>query len=347
MTKKITLKIKGIHCQSCVSLIKNNIQALAGIVNVTVDADSQRAEIIYDGNKATESDIIEKIKKAGDYVVEHWNEKDESQGDNPEEAIAITSSSRQGNSSAGSNIFATKNFLKAGIVVSVLLNVIFLTNATSRNVLKNSLAALSQSGNTIKNNQEGTPNENNSLPLVVANEEPQGQTKEVFNITRDDHVRGDFNASITLVEFSDFECPFCERQYQTLKQLLKEYPKEIRLIYKHFPLGFHANAQKAAEASECASEQDSFWEYHDKLFANYQDYSLDNFKQWAKDLDLKAEKFNDCLDSGKYARKVQDDAKEGQQVGVNGTPATFINGRLISGALPYATFKGAIDSLLK
>jgi len=151
-----------------------------------------------------------------------------------------------------------------------------------------------------------------------------------------------------LVEFSDFECPFCGRHYQTLKKILSDYKGKVRLVYKHFPLGFHPNAQKAAEASECASEQGKFWEYHDKLFENQPTgYSLEKFKQWAKDLGLNSSKFNDCLDSGKYAKKVQADYQEGLQKGVNGTPATFVNGQLVSGALPYEAFKQIIDNLPK
>jgi protein-disulfide isomerase len=172
--------------------------------------------------------------------------------------------------------------------------------------------------------------------------------EETFNISETSHIRGDFNAPITLVEFSDFECPFCGRHLPTLNKILSDYPNQVRLVYKHFPLGFHPNSQKAAEASECADEQGKFWEYHDKLFENQPTgYSLDKFKQWAKDLGLNSGKFNDCLDSGKFAQKVQADFQEGAEKGVNGTPTTFVNGQLISGALPYESFKQIIDSLLK
>ncbi|MDP2910514.1 MAG: DsbA family protein [bacterium] len=172
--------------------------------------------------------------------------------------------------------------------------------------------------------------------------------EETFNISGTSHIRGDFSAPITLVEFSDFECPFCVRHLPTLNKILSDYPNQVRLVYKHFPLGFHPNSQKAAEASECADEQGKFWEYHDKLFENQPaGYSLDKFKQWAKDLGLNSGKFNDCLDSGKFAQKVQADFQEGSEKGVNGTPATFVNGQLISGALPYESFKQVIDSILK
>jgi len=197
---------------------------------------------------------------------------------------------------------------------------------------------------------KNSDSKNTNTPKAASITEPLKENKDgdvQFNITASDHIRGDINAPITLVEFSDFECPFCERHYPTLNKILSDYKGKVRLVYKHFPLGFHPNAQKAAEASECAGEQDKFWEYHDKLFENQpQGYSLDKFKQWAEDLGLNSGKFNDCLDSGKYAQKVQTDYQEGTQKGVNGTPATFVNGQLLSGALPYWSFKQVIDGLL-
>jgi len=153
---------------------------------------------------------------------------------------------------------------------------------------------------------------------------------------------------MTLVEYSDFECPFCERHYPTLTKILDNYKGKVRLVYKHFPLSFHPNAQKAAEASECADEQGKFWEYHDTLFENQPGgYSITKFKQWAGDLGLDVNQFSSCLDSGKYASKVQTDEADGQSRGVQGTPATFVNGRMISGAVPFESFKTVIDQLLQ
>lgn len=346
MTKKLTLKVKGIHCQSCVSLIKNSVKNLSGITNVAVDVDSKKAEVIYDGNKTKENEIIEKIKKAGDYTAEPWDETEEIKEDNSAQDKKIASSAQRNNGNTGSGISSGKNFLTAAFLVSVFLNLFFMSNATSRDVLKNSLANLSGSGNTAQNNQGQTAKKNTNAPLFD-NQQPQAPAPVSFAVTKDNNIRGDFDAPITLVEFSDFECPFCARHLPTLNRLLNEYDGKVRLVYKHFPLGFHPNAQKAAEASECAGEQGKFWEYHDKLFENYQDYGLDNFKQWAKDLRLNSAKFNDCLDSGKYAQKVKKDAQEGAQKGVNGTPATFVNGQLVSGAVPYEAFKQIIDGLLQ
>ena len=155
------------------------------------------------------------------------------------------------------------------------------------------------------------PSQNNPSAAQPSQIENQ-PTAQTFKITESDHIRGEFNAPITLVEFSDFECPFCERHFLTLNKILDDYKGKVRLVYKHFPLGFHPNAQKAAEASERTDEQGKFWEYHDKLFESQQiGYSVENFKKWAKDLNLNVAKFNDCLDSGKYTQKVQADYQEG------------------------------------
>ncbi|OGY68705.1 MAG: hypothetical protein A3B94_02000 [Candidatus Jacksonbacteria bacterium RIFCSPHIGHO2_02_FULL_43_10] len=239
-----------------------------------------------------------------------------------------------------------KLFLWGGLLIgftvfSLLLNIAFIFN----DGLKLLTTKDSRGAGAIA--QEETPPAPSNQPAPSpAPAVPAPAVNQTFNIAKSDHVRGDFNAPITLVEFSDFECPFCERHYPTMNQILSNYQGKVRLVYKHFPLSFHPNAQKAAESSECAGEQDKFWEYHDKLFANQANgFSADKFKQWAVELKLNAKKFNDCLDDGKYAAKVQADFQEGSQKGVSGTPATFVNGQLVSGAVPYESFKQIIDSL--
>jgi len=184
------------------------------------------------------------------------------------------------------------------------------------------------------NNQNGNGNQTGNI--------------KTFDITQQNHVRGNFDAKVTLVEFSDFECPYCEKHTPTLERILAEYGNDVRLVYKHYPLrDIHPNAQKAAEASECAAEQGKFWEYHDVLFDNQPTgLSTDKFKQWAVTLGLNAQQFNTCLDSSKYADKVQADVTEGGSKGVNGTPATFVNGELISGSVPFDQFKTKIDAIL-
>ena len=177
-----------------------------------------------------------------------------------------------------------------------------------------------------------------------------GKTGETvsFDITSENHIRGNVSAPITLVEFSDFECPYCEKHTPTLDKIILDYKDKVRLVYKHYPLtNIHPNAQKAAEASECASEQGKFWEYHDILFKNQKSgLSVDKFKTWAAQLGLNVSQFNSCLDSSKYKSKVDADLAEGSSKGVSGTPGTFINGELVEGAVPYETFKQKIDALL-
>jgi protein-disulfide isomerase len=172
-------------------------------------------------------------------------------------------------------------------------------------------------------------------------------TKVDITLKDTDHVRGDADAKVTLVEYSDFECPYCQTLNTTLDQILTDYKGKVKLVYRYFPLtSIHANAQKAAEAAECAGDQDKFWEMHDKLFANQSALTVTDLKKYAKDLGLNTTTFNNCLDKGTDAAIVTSDQTEGESYGVNGTPATFINGTLVSGALPYASFKTAIDAAL-
>ena len=160
--------------------------------------------------------------------------------------------------------------------------------------------------------------------------------------------KGPASAPVTIVEFSDFECPFCGGLFPTLKQIEKTYSDQVRLVYRQFPLtNIHPYAQKAAEASLCANDQQHFWEMHDSMFGNQRELSIADLKQRAVDLKLDAPAFNQCLDSGKHAAAVQKDIQEGARAGVTGTPALFINGRLLSGNQPYAEIKAIIDDELQ
>ena len=160
---------------------------------------------------------------------------------------------------------------------------------------------------------------------------------------------GSASAPVTIVEFSDFQCPYCAKFYfETFGQVYEKYIKsgKVRFAYRHFPLSFHENAQKAAEASECAREQNKFWEYADKLFASQKSLGTESLKKYAADLGLDAKKFNECLDSGKAAPLVQADLSDGLEMGVSGTPAFLINEKLISGAQPFSAFENAIEQEL-
>jgi len=162
-------------------------------------------------------------------------------------------------------------------------------------------------------------------------------------------ARGPDNAPVTIVEFSDFQCPYCGREYPVVERLMKEYDGKVRLVFRHFPLNFHENAQKAAEAGACAAEQgaDKFWKLHDRMFTNQQKLAVGDLKGYAKDVGLDSPKFDKCLESGEKRALVEADEKAGQEAGVTGTPAFFINGVFINGAVPYEQFKEAVDRELK
>jgi protein-disulfide isomerase len=160
-------------------------------------------------------------------------------------------------------------------------------------------------------------------------------------------TKGGQTAPVTIVEFSDFQCPFCSRLNPTLDQVMSTYGPKVRLVFREFPLAIHNNAAKAAEAALCAKEQGKFWEMHDAMFKDQAGLAVDGLKAKAASIGLDATKFNACLDSGKEADAVKADIQAGSDVGVNGTPAIFINGRMLSGAVPFATVAPVIDDELK
>jgi protein-disulfide isomerase len=160
-------------------------------------------------------------------------------------------------------------------------------------------------------------------------------------------ARGPSGAPIELIEFSDFQCPFCQRANPTVQQVLSTYGDRIRFVYRNYPLPSHPNARPAAEAAACAADQNKFWPYHDRLFANPSKLSTGDLKQHAADLGLDAGQFNTCVDTHKFKARVDADIEAGEQAGVNGTPAFFINGRMLSGAQPFDVFKRLIDDELE
>lgn len=190
---------------------------------------------------------------------------------------------------------------------------------------------------------------------IAGNNQPAGG---VANVSADDDAFiGKENAPVTLIEFSDFECPFCRKFWkETLPLIKKEYidTGKVRFVYRDFPLSFHPGATPAAEGAECAREQGKFWEMHDAIFDEQEkqgsgtiQFDALDVKKWAAKIGLNASKFNQCLDSGKYKQEVEKDIADGLAAGVSGTPSIFVNGRLIVGAQPFAAFKAVIDEELK
>jgi protein-disulfide isomerase len=158
--------------------------------------------------------------------------------------------------------------------------------------------------------------------------------------------RGPKNAPLTVVLFSDFQCPFCGRVEPSLTELEKAYPGKVRVVWKNFPLSFHNNAKPAAEASMAANEQGKFWEMHAKLFANQQNLDAASLEKYAKEIGLDMAKFKASTDSHKFAPQIEADTKQGSSLGVQGTPASFLNGHFINGAQPFDAFKKIADEEL-
>jgi protein-disulfide isomerase len=164
--------------------------------------------------------------------------------------------------------------------------------------------------------------------------------------TEGEPALGPENAPVTIVEFSDFQCPYCRQVQAPLKKLLAEYEGKVKLVFRDFPLrNIHPQAQKAAEAAHCAEEQQKFWPYHDKLFATTS-LQIDDLKKVAQELELNMEQFTACLDSNKHAKGIDADMRDGQNAGVNATPSFFINGYPVSGAASYERFKELVDTAL-
>ncbi len=157
---------------------------------------------------------------------------------------------------------------------------------------------------------------------------------------------GGEDAPITMIEFADYECPYCKLVQPTVEQVLETYGDKVRYVYRDFPLPFHSHARPASLAARCAEEQGKFWEYHDALF-EAPDLSTDGLRSLADSVGLDRIKFDDCLASEKYADAVKRDMEDGSNAGVNGTPAFFINGRFLSGALPFDQIKAVIDEELE
>ncbi len=163
----------------------------------------------------------------------------------------------------------------------------------------------------------------------------------------DDPFMGPQDAPVTLVEFSDFQCPYCRRVQSVLKRLMTAYHGQLKLVFRDFPLRqIHPEAQKAAEAAQCANDQGQFWQYHDRLFA-VTELGVEALKQYAVELGLDAEGFNTCLDSEKYSQEVQKDIDDAIAAGVNATPSFFVNGLPINGAVPFERFVEMVELALE
>lgn len=168
-----------------------------------------------------------------------------------------------------------------------------------------------------------------------------------FPIKKDHNTTGNDDAWVTIVEISEFQCPFCKRVGPTLKQIKDKYGKEVRIAFNHNPLSFHKRAMPAAMGSECAGEQGKFWEYHDLIFENQKALEDANLKGYATKSGIDVGKWEACYKSNKYQSKILGEQKLAAKFGARGTPAFFVNGRFLSGAQPFPAFEKLIEEELK
>ncbi len=174
-----------------------------------------------------------------------------------------------------------------------------------------------------------------------------GQIRRVTVATDGDPSIGPEDAPVTIIEFSDYQCPYCARWYQeTYQQLMAAYPGQIKFVYRDYPLPGHVEAEPAAEAAECAGEQGAYWKFHDALFSGQYGFGRAAYEQYAASLELDTAAFSQCLDSRKYTAEIEADSADASKVGISSTPSFVINGRLLVGALPFADFKSVIDEEL-
>jgi len=252
----------------------------------------------------------------------------------------------------GDKIAIKKSTFRGLIISLVAISIVASFFAGSYAVLKSEEPSKMELSEAIK-----------KLELKISDNQPDSPTVKPVNVSIDDDpVRGDPNAPITIIEFSDFQCPFCSRFHtQTLPTILEEYVDtgKVKFVYRDFPIqSIHPNAMPAAAASECAHEQNKYWEYHDALFERQQNWnnlklsdSIDTFKKMAKEFGMNENQFNSCLDSGKYIDEINKDLKDGTNYGITGTPGFFVGNEKsgyvkLIGAQPIETFKKIIDSQL-
>jgi protein-disulfide isomerase len=174
--------------------------------------------------------------------------------------------------------------------------------------------------------------------LVVRLEAP----RVPIQVMATDPVAGPATAPIEIVEFADFQCPYCQQVRPVIEQIVEKYGDRVKVVWKDFPLPSHPDARPAAEAAQCANDQGQFWPYHDKLFDNQNALSVVNLKSWAAELGMDAAEFNACLDGGTHRALVEADLQEGNSYGVSSTPTVYVNGRAIVGAVPFDTFDAVV-----
>ncbi|MCC6545263.1 MAG: thioredoxin domain-containing protein [Nitrospirae bacterium] len=251
--------------------------------------------------------------------------------------------------------------MKKGLLFVVLFLFLMLPLIHSANAADSSKTNLENEIKSLKKDMQDLKKEVETLKtkIAAAPSQPSEDTQDFTVSIDDDPFMGKADAPVTIVEFSDYQCPFCGRFVKnTLHELTEKYidTGKVKYVFRDFPLDFHKNASKAAEAANCAGDKGKYWEMHDKLFNNQTALTLDDLRQYARDIGLDADSFNTCLDSGKHAAEITKDLEDGRKAMISGTPSFIIGktqsgkkeivGKKIIGARPFSSFEQAIDQLL-
>jgi protein-disulfide isomerase len=229
------------------------------------------------------------------------------------------------------------------IALALLMISLLLISCVDKGKIVNIEEQLTEIHATLKNLEEKI----DKLPRTAAPRKPNIDYNKVHNLPLGTSaIKGNKDAPVTIVEFSDFQCPYCARVQPTLRQVLQAYPNEVKLVYKDFPLSFHQHARNAAKAARAAGEQGKYWEMHDLIFEKYSSLTVEMFKEFAAKLNLDMNRFASDFSSNKYDNLIQQDMNLGRKAGVAGTPTLFMNGKRMK-SRSFVDFKTAIDGYLK
>ena len=254
-----------------------------------------------------------------------------------------------------------KNWLLPGILILLLVGSLVLSQKKT-GALQKEIGVLQEQLLALRSERDQLKGQVGQLmsALKKAQSRPAGDTVITAEVgIDDDAMKGDRNAPVTMIEFSEYQCPFCARfSSQTLPEIVKTYVDtgKLRIVFRDYPLAIHRHAAKAAEAAECAGDQGLFWEMHDLLFANHEKLEPENLNHYAEQIGLFMPDFTFCMESGKNASEVAGDLRDGKAAGVKSTPSFFIGvtgqddkitGTYIKGAKPFDAFKGVIEQALQ
>lgn len=232
-----------------------------------------------------------------------------------------------------------KGFIVAALFLAIIAALGFIG--------KDRLARLEKVQTELLVKLEAVEKNQEAIMKLFKSRQPDIDVNKVNNLpVNNSPVKGGKNAVVTIVEFSDFQCPYCSKLQPTLKEVLKAYPMDVKLVFKDFPLPFHQQAQNAARAAHAAGEQGKYWEMHDMIFENFNMLSEEKFKEFASKIGLDMKKFAADFSSNKYDRQIEEDKHLGESSGVRGTPTLFMNGKMMQ-RRSFNDFKEAIDTILK